>query len=122
MDQISAFCMDYEQKIEDLGGLDIQLLGIGGNGHIGFNEPGSLIDSKTRLIALNHTTRAAAASDFGGLSSTPKKGITLGVKVIMNAHRVILMAWGEGKAAIIKEAVEGQIGRASCRERGCQYV
>src|SRR3546814_11388344 len=87
MDQISAFCMDYEQKIEDLGGLDIQLLGIGSNGHIGFNEPGSLIDSKTRLIALNHTTRAAAASDFGGLSSTPKKGITLGVKVIMNAPR-----------------------------------
>src|SRR3546814_9096703 len=122
MEEIPDFCKEYEQKIEELGGLDIQLLGIGSNGHIGFNEPGSLIDSKTRLIALNHTTRAAAASDFGGLSSTPKKGITLGVKVIMNAQRVIMMAWGGGKGEIIKEAVEGQIGRASCRERGCQYV
>src|SRR3546814_13659853 len=109
MDQISAFCMDYEQKIEDLGGLDIQLLGIGSNGHIGFNEPGSLIDSKTRLIALNHTTRAAAASDFGGLRSTPKNGIPLGVKVIMNDHRVILMAWGEGNAAHIQEAADGRV-------------
>lgn len=109
MEEVPAFCRQYEQKIEDLGGLDVQLLGIGSNGHIGFNEPGSLVDSKTRLIALNHTTRAAAASDFGGLSTTPKKGITLGVKAIMSARRVILMAWGEGKAAIIKEAVEGPV-------------
>ncbi|QEC51530.1 glucosamine-6-phosphate deaminase [Anseongella ginsenosidimutans] len=109
MDRIPAFCKEYEQKIEELGGLDIQLLGIGSNGHIGFNEPGSLVDSKTRLIALNHTTRAGAASDFGGLSATPKKGITLGVKAIMSARRVILMAWGESKADVIKLAVEGPV-------------
>lgn len=109
MDEIPAFCKKYEQKIEELGGMDIQLLGIGSNGHIGFNEPGSLVDSKTRLIALNHTTRAAAASDFGGLSFTPKKGITLGVKAIMSASRVILMAWGESKADVIKAAVEGPV-------------
>lgn len=109
MEQIPAYCKEYEQKIEDLGGLDLQLLGIGGNGHIGFNEPGSLVDSKTRLIALNHTTRAGAASDFGGLSATPKKGITLGVKAIMSARRVLLMAWGESKADVIKQAVEGPV-------------
>lgn len=109
MEEIAAFCKRYEEKIEELGGLDVQLLGIGSNGHIGFNEPGSLVDSKTRLIALNQTSRAAAASDFGGLSKTPKKGITLGVKVIMSAKRVILMAWGEGKAEIIKSAVEGPV-------------
>lgn len=109
LDKISAFCKQYENKIEELGGLDLQLLGIGSNGHIGFNEPGSLVSSKTRLIALNNTTRAAAAGDFGGIGKTPRKAITLGMNAIMNAKRVILMAWGENKADIIKAAVEGPV-------------
>jgi len=107
--KISKYCSDYEAKIEAAGGLDLQILGIGGNGHIGFNESGSLQNSKTRLVALDHITRVAASKDFSGLSNTPRTAITLGVKKIMEAKRVILMAWGEGKANIIKQSVEGEV-------------
>ncbi|WP_159022328.1 glucosamine-6-phosphate deaminase [Formosa sp. L2A11] len=107
--EIASYCNDYEAKIEALGGLDLQILGIGGNGHIGFNESGSLQNSKTRLVALDHITRVAASSDFLGLNNTPRTAITLGVKMIMEAQRVILMAWGEGKSNIIKQSVEGQV-------------
>ena len=107
--KIADFCKDYEAKIEALGGIDMQILGIGGNGHIGFNESGSLQNSKTRLVALDHMTRVAASKDFSGLSNTPRTAITLGVKKIMEAKRVILMAWGESKANIIKVAVEGPV-------------
>ena len=106
---IANYCSEYEKKIENLGGIDIQILGIGGNGHIGFNESGSLQNSKTRLVALDHITRVAASKDFGGLVNTPRTAITLGVKKIMEAKRVILMAWGEGKSNIIKSSVEGEI-------------
>ena len=109
LEDAAAFCKEYDAKIEEFGGLDLQLLGIGGNGHIGFNEPGSLINSKTRLIALDHSTRAAAAGEFQGLTKVPKKAITMGVSTIMQAKRIILMAWGEGKAKIVKTAVEGPI-------------
>jgi glucosamine-6-phosphate deaminase len=108
-DEIAEYCADYESKIEAYGGLDLQILGIGGNGHIGFNESGSLQNSKTRLVALDHITRVAASNDFLGLSNTPRTAITLGVKKIMEAKRVILFAWGEGKSNIIREAVEGQV-------------
>ncbi|MBL4746414.1 MAG: glucosamine-6-phosphate deaminase [Flavobacteriaceae bacterium] len=107
--EIADYCAAYEAKIESLGGLDIQILGIGGNGHIGFNESGSLQNSKTRLVALDHITRVAASSDFSGLNNTPRTAITLGVKKIMEAKRVILMAWGEGKANIIQTSVEGPV-------------
>ncbi|WP_299782830.1 glucosamine-6-phosphate deaminase [uncultured Formosa sp.] len=107
--EIASYCTDYESKIEALGGIDLQILGIGGNGHIGFNESGSLQNSKTRLVALDHITRVAASSDFLGLNNTPRTAITLGVKMIMEAQRVILMAWGEGKSNIIKQSVEGQV-------------
>ena len=108
-EEIQEYCAQYEEKIEALGGIDLQILGIGGNGHIGFNESGSLQNSKTRLVALDHITRVAASKDFSGLSNTPRTVITLGVKKIMEAKQVILMAWGEGKSNIIKVAVEGQI-------------
>lgn len=106
---IGDYCNDYETKIEALGGLDLQILGIGGNGHIGFNESGSLQNSKTRLVALDHITRVAASKDFSGLNNTPRTAITLGVKKIMEAKRVILLAWGEGKSNIIKSSVEGPV-------------
>ena len=108
--QIADFCKSYEAKIDSLGGLDFQLLGIGGNGHIGFNEPGSLINSKTRLMMLDHSTRVAATMDFGGeLIKVPKKAITLGVSKIMQAKRVVLLAWGERKAGMIADAVQGSV-------------
>ena len=107
--EISNFCAEYEDKIEALGGIDLQLLGIGGNGHIGFNESGALQNSKTRLVALDHMTRVAASGDFSGLSNTPRTAITLGVKKIMEAKKVILLAWGERKADVIKQSVEGEV-------------
>jgi glucosamine-6-phosphate deaminase len=107
---LAQHCASYEQMIDDAGGLDFQLLGIGGNGHIGFNEPGSLENSKTRLMMLDHSTRVAAAGDFGGeLTKVPKKAITMGVSRILSAKRVVLLAWGERKAPKIAEAVEGRV-------------
>lgn len=108
-EEIKDYCDQYEAKINALGGIDLQILGIGGNGHIGFNESGSLQNSKTRLVALDHITRIAASGDFGGLESTPRTAITLGVKKIMEAKRVILLAWGERKSNIIKSSAEGEV-------------
>jgi len=108
-ENIADYCDAYEAKIESFGGFDLQILGIGGNGHIGFNESGSLQNSKTRLVALDHITRVAASGDFSGLENTPRTAITLGVKKIMEAKRVILMAWGEGKSNIIKASAEGEV-------------
>ena len=107
IEDLKEHCSNYEKKIKAAGGIDLQLLGIGRNGHIGFNEPGSHINSVTRLITLDHTTRADAAYDFGGLVHVPRKAITMGVSTILKAKRIILMAWGERKADIIQQAVEG---------------
>lgn len=110
IENISAFCKAYEEKIDKYGGLDLQLLGIGSNGHIGFNEPGSLMNSPTRLMMLDHSTRVGAIGDFGrNLSEVPKKAITLGVNKILQAKRIILLAWGEHKANIIAKAAEGKV-------------
>jgi glucosamine-6-phosphate deaminase len=108
-ERVGTYCQEYEEKIQEAGGLDIQLLGIGRTGHIGFNEPGSRPDSRTRLITLDKITRKDAASDFFGEEYVPRRAITMGVGTILDAHRVIMMAWGEGKAPIIREAVEGEI-------------
>ena len=108
-DMVNDFCTDYEKKIETAGGIDIQLLGIGRTGHIGFNEPGSRPDSETRLITLDKITRKDAASDFFGEEHVPRRAITMGVGTILKARQIILMAWGEGKANIIRETVEGEI-------------
>ncbi len=108
-EDVREFCQAYESKIESAGGIDIQVLGIGRTGHIGFNEPGSSLTSKTRMVRLDRVTRLDAASDFFGLENVPSKAITMGVGTIMSAKRIILMAWGEGKADIIKQAVEGKV-------------
>jgi glucosamine-6-phosphate deaminase len=106
---IKQQCENYEKKIESFGGIDFQLLGIGRNGHIGFNEPGSHISSVTRIITLDHLTRFDAAYDFGGIANVPRKAITMGIGTILKAKRIVLMAWGERKAMIIQQAVEGPV-------------
>ncbi|MGN6399297.1 MAG: glucosamine-6-phosphate deaminase [Flavisolibacter sp.] len=106
---VKLHCDDYEKKIEEYGGIDFQLLGIGRNGHIGFNEPGSHVNSITRLITLDQTTRIDAVYDFGNLAHVPRKAITMGVGTILKAKRIVLLAWGERKAGIIKQAIEGPV-------------
>ncbi|MBX3383502.1 MAG: glucosamine-6-phosphate deaminase [Phycisphaeraceae bacterium] len=108
-EDVGAYCERYEQAIRDAGGIDIQLLGVGRTGHIGFNEPGSSRDSRTRLITLDKVTRMDAASDFFGEWNVPRKAITMGVGTILDARRIYLMAFGEHKAAIVKRSVEGEI-------------
>lgn len=109
LDKIPEFCRDYEAKIERLGGFDYYLLGIGRNGHIGFNEPGSTINSKTRLMTLDIATKIDASPDFGGLQKVPKKAITLGIDSIMKSKKIVLLAWGEHKADSVAKAVEGTV-------------
>ncbi len=108
-EDVREYCQAYEQKILKVGGIDIQVLGIGRTGHIGFNEPGSTLVSKTRLVRLDRVTKLDAASDFFGLENVPKRAITMGVGTILSAKRIILMAWGEGKSEVIAKAVEGPI-------------
>ncbi|MDR1054795.1 MAG: glucosamine-6-phosphate deaminase [Prevotellaceae bacterium] len=107
--EIAERCARYEKKIENLGGIDLQLVGLDGRGQIGANEPGSSRYSKTRLITLDFATRMGAASNFYGEENVPNHCITMGVGTIMNAKRIILMAWGEGKAKIVKKVVEGDV-------------
>ncbi len=109
LDKVRQYCLEYEQKIKDAGGLDFQLLGIGRSGHIGFNEPGSHINSRTRLITLSHITRVDAAPAFHGLNNVPRKAITMGVATIMQAKRIVLLAWSNKKSEIIRKTVEGEI-------------
>lgn len=108
-EEITSFCLEYERKIEQLGGLDLQILGIGRTGHIGFNEPGSAPNSGTRLVTLDDLTRRDASRDFGGKENVPTKAITMGIGTIFKAREIILMAWSGKKASIIKKAVEGEI-------------
>jgi glucosamine-6-phosphate deaminase len=108
-DRVHAYCEAYERAISDAGGIDIQLLGIGRTGHVGFNEPGSSRSSRTRLITLDRVTRIDAASDFFGQENVPRRAITMGVGTILNARRVLLLAFGEHKAEVIAQAVEGPV-------------
>ena len=108
-EDVAAFCLDYERQLSELGGLDLQLLGIGRTGHIGFNEPGSAPNSGTRLVTLDDLTRRDASRDFGGKQNVPTKAITMGVGTIFKAREIILMAWSAKKAPIVAKAVEGEI-------------
>jgi glucosamine-6-phosphate deaminase len=103
---VSSACARYEEAIRAAGGVDLQILGIGRTGHIGFNEPGSAVDSRTRLITLDSVTRSDAASDFFGEWNVPRQAITMGVGSILDARRVVLLAFGEHKAPIVRKAVE----------------
>ena len=108
-EDIANFCLAYEKKITEVGGLDLQILGIGRTGHIGFNEPGSAPNSGTRLVTLDDLTRRDASRDFGGKENVPTKAITMGIGTIFKAKEIILMAWSKKKAPIIRKAVEGEI-------------
>ena len=107
-DEIDAECARYEQAIRDAGGVDLQLLGIGKTGHIGFNEPGSGADSRTRIVTLDTITRRDAAADFFGEENVPTEAVTMGVATILAAREIALVATGEHKAAIVRRAVEGE--------------
>ena len=108
-DTIFEYCRLYEQRIESFGGIDVAVLGIGRVGNIGFNEPGSRLNSTTRLILLDNASRNEASKMFGNIENTPISSITMGVSTILAAKKVYLMAWGEEKAQMIKECVEGNI-------------
>jgi glucosamine-6-phosphate deaminase len=100
VEKVSGYCRAYEEGIRKAGGIDLQLLGIGRTGHVGFNEPGSGKNSRTRLITLDRTTRIDAASDFFGEEHVPRRAITMGVGTILSAREIIMMAFGEHKAKI----------------------
>lgn len=103
---IKSHCLEYEKKIEDAGGIDLQILGIGVNGHIGFNEPGSGYYSKTRLITLDNSTRINNAYEFANISEVPRLALTMGISTILKSKKIILMAWGPAKAQVIKQSTE----------------
>jgi glucosamine-6-phosphate deaminase len=111
-DEVAEHAADYERAIAAAGGIDLMLLGIGRNGHIGFNEPGSPLCSRTRLVRLAPSTRSAATGDFAGHEPVPTAGVTMGVATILAARRVLLLAGGVAKAAAVAAAVEGPAGLA----------
>ncbi|MFQ5675498.1 MAG: glucosamine-6-phosphate deaminase, partial [bacterium] len=106
---IDEFCHWYEEKIDECGGIDLQILGIGANGHIAFNEPGSSLGSRTRIKTLSQQTCQDNARFFQNKDEVPKYAITMGVGTIMEAHELLLMANGPGKAEAIKATVEGPV-------------
>lgn len=109
IEELHQYCIDYETNIKNAGGLDFQLLGIGRTGHVGFNEPGSHINSVTRIITLDHITRVDASSDFNNIDNVPKRAITMGISTILKSKRIVLLAWGQNKADIIKRTIQGDI-------------
>jgi glucosamine-6-phosphate deaminase len=109
VETIADGCAAYDQELMDAGGIDIQLLGIGRTGHIGFNEPGSGTDSQTRMITLDGMTRIDSASHFFGVENVPRRAITMGVSTILQARKIFLLAFGEGKSSIIARTIEGEL-------------
>jgi glucosamine-6-phosphate deaminase len=108
-DRLEAECQHYEEAIQAAGGIDLQLLGIGRTGHIGFNEPGSGAESRTRVVTLDLVTRKDTAADFFGEENVPREAITMGVETIFEAREILILATGEHKADIVRRAVEGDV-------------
>jgi glucosamine-6-phosphate deaminase len=108
-EDIKKWCNEYESRIEAAGGIDLQILGIGNNGHIGFNEPGSSIHSRTRLVTLDNSTRIANSYEFANISQVPRLAITMGINSILRAKKIILMAWGPAKAPVVQKATEDNV-------------
>lgn len=112
-EDLEAQCKEYDQKIAELGGIDIQLLGVGNNGHIAFNEPNNELSSGTHIISLTDNTIEANARFFDNIYDVPRKAITMGVGGIMKAKKIILIASGESKAEAIKGIFSGKITTAN---------
>ncbi len=108
-EELATYCENYDHQINHFGGVDIQLLGVGVNGHIGFNEPGSKISSTTRRVFLDEQTRHDAAPYFGEIDQVPRQAISMGVHTILKARKIICMAWGAKKATTVKEFFEDEI-------------
>ena len=102
-------CDDYNKIIHDLGGIDLQLLGLGNNGHIGFNEPSSSFEKETHCVDLTQSTIDANARFFSSLSEVPRQAYTMGIQTIMQAKKIVVAVSGQGKASIVKEAFFGPI-------------
>src|SRR5437773_1799189 len=109
LEEVEEYCARYEQLIRRAGGIDLQILGIGRTGHVGFNEPGSTRHSRTRLVTLDPVTRRDAASGFFGEDNVPQQALTMGVGTILEARKVVIMGFGEHKAPIVKRALEGEV-------------
>lgn len=109
---VEDYCARFEQTIRREGGIDLQILGIGRSGHIGFNEPGSTRHSRTRAVTLDPVTRRDASSDFFGEENVPQQALTMGVGTILEARKIVIMAFGEHKAPIVQKAVEGDMSEA----------
>jgi glucosamine-6-phosphate deaminase len=107
--EIHKHCLEYDEKIMQSGGVDLQILGIGRSGHIGFNEPGSYISSKTRVVALHDITRIDAAADFGSLEMVPHFAITMGIETILKSKKILLLSFGKTKTKIFKEFIKSPI-------------
>jgi len=105
-EEVSDYCASYDRAIKHI---DLMIIGIGEDGQIGFNEPGSYVKSRTRLVQLTHNTRKIQSGAFFGLENTPKMAITMGIDTVMRSNRIILMAWGEEKADVVRRVVEGEI-------------
>ncbi len=108
-EDVDKFCLEYEEKIEKSGGIDLQILGIGGDGHIGFNEPGSSLGSRTRIKTLNEQTIKDNSRFFKNIDEVPKYAITMGVGTVIDAKEIILLASGKNKSSIIAQAIEGPV-------------
>ena len=106
-DAMKVFCTEYEQSIIDAGGIDLQILGIGSNGHIGFNEPGSSRFSRTRVTPLENSTRLSNAGDFESVTQVPRLSVSMGISTILKSRKIILMAWGSSKANAVQTSLEG---------------
>lgn len=109
-ERVAQACADYGRELARAGGLDLALLGLGRNGHVAFNEPGSTPDARTRRIALAGSSRADAARAFGGLAQVPREALTLGLADLLKAREVLLLALGAGKAGVVARALQGPVG------------
>ncbi len=106
---LNVECLEYEEKLRLSGGVDLQLLGIGRNGHIGFNEPGASLASRTRVVTLAQVTREDNARFFGRIEQVPRTAITMGVGTILESRQILLIAIGSNKAEIVRQAIEGPV-------------
>lgn len=108
-DDVPATCVAYDESISDAGGIDLQVLGLGGDGHIGFNEPSSSLASRTRIKTLTQETREDNARFFNSIDDVPRHCITMGIGTIMEARQIVLLAFGEHKAAAVQQVIEGPV-------------